>query len=85
MQVIKRNGTKVPFDKAKIETDMFIKRNGMIDPKTGKYYIVSGRGLTPISPQKIFQDFLHKASHQYIEQLKEHLHKIEKKMSEVFG
>lgn len=74
-------GVMSPFERAKIETDMFIKQNGMVDPMTGKYYILSHKGMTPISPQKVFQDFLCKASHDYIEQLRKHLHKIEKQMT----
>ncbi len=70
-----------PYERAKFETDMFIRQNGMLDPKTGRYYMVGKKGLAPISPQKIFLDFLHKATNAYINQLREHLHKIEKKLT----
>ncbi|MBR2385968.1 hypothetical protein IKA92_01565 [bacterium] len=70
-----------PYERARFETDMFIRQNGMLDPKTGKYYMVGKKGLAPISPQKIFLDFLHRASNAYIEQLREYLHKVEKKLT----
>ena len=38
--------------------------------------------MTPISPHKVFLDFLQKASCEYLEKLRHYLHRIEKEMTE---
>lgn len=70
-----------PYDIAKEQTDRFIKSHGLIDPVTGSIYMLKGSDIAPITPQKIFAEFLHAASHRYIDQLRDFMHKIETQLS----
>ena len=73
-------GVTSPYEIAKMQTDKFIKQHGMFDPKTGAYYLMNNKKMTPLSPQKVFLDFLHKASCEYLDRLRHQLHRIEREM-----